>query len=605
MSKKKRIKSAFQGAPHKPLMAAGRLSFIKTPLFQAGFTMLAAISVYINTLSAPFGYDDTYQILNNTAIRDIGNLGGMSHQAFSRFLGFFSFALNYAVHQYDVTGYHVVNIAVHAAASVFILLFAKKMCEALGLSEKARLYLPFLSALVFAAHPLNTQAVTYIVQRMTSMAAMFFFGAMFFYMCARMPGKTGRRVLFAALAALFAVAAFFSKQNAYVFPIVVFLMEWLLFQTRGKKLLIGLAASVLLLFGMWCVVALIYNINPFSLQQLLDLTRESHDITRLDYFMTQTKAVWIYIKLFFWPAGLRVDYDMALSRNFFSPGVFAALLGHVLVLACAFALKKRHPAASFSIFFYYTAHLVESSFLPITDLVNEHRAYMPDMGLSILAGYAFAGMHDALGKKVSRKELFAITAVLSALLLSSLSAATVMRNALWNHPAKLWIDNAEKSPQSYRANNEAGRYLNDEGRYNEAMPYLKKAMVLSSPESEGNMLRPKLPSVINYIVSLTGLGRYDEAERTAKSVLAGKMAPFYRARVLERMGDIRLRQNRNYEAEKYFRDALKYFSGNIATWTYLGIALEKQNKIVDAEEIYRKILEMDPKNHEANMFFSR
>ena len=578
-------------------------SIVENPLFQAVFIALAAVIVYANILSAPFYFDDTYHILDNQAIRKIGNVYDIWRYSPARFLSIFSLAVNYAVNAYNVTGYHVMNIVIHVFSCVFIFLFAGKLCGALRLSEKNRVYLPFLSALLFAVSPINTQAVTYIVQRMTSMAAMFFFGAMFYYLSARLLGKGRKAACYYGLFALFTAAAFLSKQNAYVLPLAVFLLEWLVLKTKGKRLLSGLAASFAALFCMWVVVALFYGFNPFSIKQILAVTRESRDITRLDYFMTQTRVLWIYIKLFFWPVGLRVDYDLALSRQFFTAPVLGAITGHILMLAAAFLSRKRFPVVSFSIFFYYTAHLIESSFLPITDLVNEHRAYMPNMGLSILTAYGIIRAHEMLAGKIARKPLIAATGAFVILILASLASATVMRNAMWNHPTAFWIDNAKKAPESYRANNEAGKYLNTEGKYEQAMPYLWRAMVLSSPDKDEKNLRPEMPALLNYMISLIELGRYDMAEKMAQDALTWRLPKYFRAKVFDRLGDIRSRQNRDNEAEDYFKKSIKLFPGNIPTWAYLGISLEKQAKRKEAKKIFNKVLEMDPENPFAKQFF--
>lgn len=213
------------------------------------FLVLAAIFLtYLHTLNIPFYFDDFTSLRDNAAIRDFGSVWDFSR---ARIVGYLSFALNYALHGYQLWGYHLLNILIHAAASLtayFLTRWILATRESPYCSDSARTWLPLLVALLFALHPLQTQAVTYIIQRLASLAALFYLLAMAAYLRGRLVEAGKQQVLSFGLAGLFALLALFTKQNTVTLPLALLLLEICLLRPRKEYLLglIGVGAAGLL-----------------------------------------------------------------------------------------------------------------------------------------------------------------------------------------------------------------------------------------------------------------------------------------------------------------------------------------------------------------------
>src|SRR6185503_14617809 len=195
------------------------------PAHRRSFSIIAGIFlvgslIYANTLKAPFVYDDEPFIVYNTNIKDLGNLPAIWHAAAvpSRFISFLSFALNYHFHGLDVAGYHLVNIGIHLINA--LLVYWLMLLTLRG--HEARRMLAAAIALLFLTHPIQTQAVTYITQRFTSLATLFYLAAICFYAS----GRVYRKPIYYAGAVLSAVLAMFTKEIALTLPVAIIMYDF-------------------------------------------------------------------------------------------------------------------------------------------------------------------------------------------------------------------------------------------------------------------------------------------------------------------------------------------------------------------------------------------
>ncbi len=159
-----------------------------------GFSVLI---VYSNTYRVPFTFDDEPRITENKSIRNLSNYLSLVKLLESRAVVDLTFALNYEFGRLDVFGYHLVNVWIHILNGFLVYLLVSailkqrpEISDSSDLSSSESQYvsirtLSFFAAIIFVVHPIQTQAVTYIVQRYASMAAMFYMGSMLFYIYAR------------------------------------------------------------------------------------------------------------------------------------------------------------------------------------------------------------------------------------------------------------------------------------------------------------------------------------------------------------------------------------------------------------------------------------
>jgi tetratricopeptide (TPR) repeat protein len=601
------------------------ISFLKTWYGTILLLALVVALTYGHTLDVPFYLDDFSSIEENPVIYNSSGLLALWQFAPLRIIGYLSFALNYQIHQFQVTGYHLVNIIIHflAGVAVFGLLRGLVRTPAVTLSEPAKQGLPILVALIFVLHPLQIQSVTYIVQRLASLAALFYIASMASYIQARLTNQIKYRVLWIMTSILLALLAFFTKQNTATLPIAILLLELVFFPAHQLRLMVVTVIAGLGLGLIWFILAAVFHHNPFSLEAMQALTRETEEITRTAYFATQMSVLWTYIKLFFWSSSSHIDYYYPLTETFFSnnqnynfiaklldsPALWA-LIGHLIVLGFAGYSLRRWPLVAFGIGFYYLAHLIESSFIPIRDVIFEHRTYLPNLGLIVVTSWLLIAY---LPRWFSQKH----TLIIIIIILVILGTVTWWRNQMWRDPVALWQHNVEQSPDKSRGWVILGKHLIqaavalEESPNNrpENLPKINKLLedaiealnhaVIKKINPDGTeSLTVSTETALNFVVAYKRLHRYDEALQWINRALSLKeqLRPFDQAKFLINQGNILFDLGHSQEAENSYRLALQIYPQNLNARINLGTILAAAGRYDEAITLYQEILAIDPSN---------
>lgn len=435
----------------------------------------AAALVYSNTLDVPFYFDDKKSIVDNTTIHSLQNIASIWNKNPFRFISYLSFAINYHFHGVNVYGYHFVNIVIHflAAFSLWGLIRGLLRTPAVKgkLDTRIEYWLPIIASLLFVLHPLQTQAVTYVVQRSAAIAALFYITSMAAYVQVRLADKNIKRILWSVGVLLSVILAFLSKQNTVTIPLAIILTEAVFFPLYKKKVFSLLAFLALGVGVMLAIIHFGFETTPFSLETLDKMTRETKMISRPDYLATQMLVLWQYVLKFFYPIGLHLDHDFPLAHGFSQGKVLLAAGGHLLVLFISFFYARRYPLLFFAAAIFYVTHLVESGAIPIRDVFFEHRMYLPMIGLCITV--AFFILHFIRGKYSGRS----VTAV-SLLIFFTLGLLTWNRNTVWRDPVALWSDNVAKAPMKARPHHNLGRVLVLKGNTDDGIVSFRKAIEL-------------------------------------------------------------------------------------------------------------------------------
>lgn len=495
------------------------------------FTILVA-ATYLWTLDVPFYLDDFSSIPENPAIYDPSNLAAIWGFSHARFVGYFSLSLNYYFGGEAVAGYHLVNIGIHLFAGIALWVLLKAIIRSPALeaqSSVALRWLPMLATLLFLLHPLQTQAVTYIVQRLASLTALFYLASLASYAWARLESKRG--LYLAAL--LFGVLAIFTKQNAATLPAAILLLELVFFHRLSAegRLTTFVTAAIGLALLVW-----LFNQPP-----LASLTSEHADLSRLQYFATQSKVLWHYISSFFYPLHQRIEFDIAPAVTLGSPGVALALAAHGAVIFAAYLLWPRWPLATFGILFYYLTHLVESSFLPIVDLAFEHRTYLPNAGLSIACIFALL--------QLSERPKWSYAGMGLAMLILCTSAwLTFERNQLWRDPIAMLTEETRISPNDQRAWTGLGKEHMRRGQFKEALHALGAALNLARTDDGGLEVHPA--TLLNAILALHYTEQYDKAFNLTRLLPLDALSTVDRSRFHEASGLSLVRLRKHEQARK-------------------------------------------------------
>ncbi len=365
----------------------------KYNLFGAVIICLTALIVYSNTFDVPFIFDDRSAIPDNPAVRsfDLPRIYGSTPL---RALPYISFALNYQFHGEAVWGYHLINLIIHILSGLVVWRLALLIFRRMGDSEmpspgKTPVDKPFSAALfaglLFIVHPVQTQAVTYIVQRMASMAALFYIAAVFLYACSRSQmraGSTGRVCYgFSLLSALCAVHC---KENTITLPAAVALYE-LCFENRQHR------TDWFLLLPYVLVSAFIplytINVSSLSLDQISKATAETANISRVTYLLTEFRVIVTYLRLLLLPVHQNLDYDYRLATSLFEPRIFFSFLLLSAIGIAGTLAFWRNRLVTFCVFWFYISLSVESTIIPIRDVIFEHRLYLAMPAFALILSY--------------------------------------------------------------------------------------------------------------------------------------------------------------------------------------------------------------------------
>jgi tetratricopeptide (TPR) repeat protein len=572
------------------------MKIILNKYIQILFIGLITTIIYYPSLEVPFYLDDFSSINENTYIYDWQGFANLWEFSKIRFLVYSSFALNYNLHQFNVFGYHVVNIIIHFLVGFSVFIFVRSLlsidnikCE---LSDFTLKWLPLFVALIFISHPLQTQAVTYIVQRTASIAGLFYILAMFSFIKIRLANDIKYKIIFTVSLSIFTILAFFSKQNTFTLPIALLLIEFIFFTNNYKKFFKYLGISSLILLS---ILSVIFYFSPITLEFLDYNSREVHAISRIKYFATEMPIIWTYIKLLFLPIGLHLDYDVAFI-NFWQTKVIFAILGHIILIGIAIMLIKlrRFSLVAFGILFYYLAISIESSFIPIRDPIFEHRTYLPNLGLILAISYLILAK---LPQFINKESLILILAIL----LISLSSLTWQRNKVWADPILFWKNNSELEPNKTRPLAILGKHLLQHNQAEAGVEVLQKALTMQT----GNDNVVKTVDVVNLVVGLKKLKKYDKALNLIKIMLDKPTEIFgnnlhsqnmMRSKFIINRGNIYYETNRLVEAEQSYRQAIKMYPNSLSARANLASLMGRIGKLKEAEKLYLEVLKIDPDN---------
>ena len=360
-----------------------------------------------------------------------------------------SFALNWFMGKNSPIGYRVVNITIHFITAFLLFLSVRGLLRtpAMGDGLHRPESIALLSALLWAVNPIQSQAVVYIVQRMASLACLFYLLAMWCYVRGRLALSGRRWRWFVATGISFALAVG-SKENALMLPAALVLLEVTFFQGRTAapvplrlKLLAGGLIVLLLAAAGWLW-------SSGRLTAYLDYSSRLFTLT--ERLLTQPRILLFYLSQIAYPVPnrLSIEHDVEISRSLIDP--WTTLPSIIIVTATiVFALfqVRRRPMASFAILFFFLNHAIESSVIPL-ELIFEHRNYLPSLFLFVPVA---TGLLKAVEycRRLQPSVRYVATAF-PILLVAGLGAGTYTRNMAWQDARTFWEDAAVKAPLSMR-----------------------------------------------------------------------------------------------------------------------------------------------------------
>ena len=378
-------------------------------LIAVSLIAILTLIVYSNTFHASFHFDDTPQIVENYQIRNLDNL--LDILKGQRGLAMATFAINYAIGGLNVMGYHIVNLTIHIMNGimvyflVFITLHGVLGTDLKSVPKAKRIAI--YTALLFAVHPIQTQAVTYIVQRMEILASMFMLIALLLFIKAVKTSMITMRVFLYGIIAVSYILGFYSKEIAITLPALVFIYDYC-FLAEGdfKKIM----ARMPLYFVLLAMLAFFTTRTLTGLQETPGESASAgfgvQSITSNEYLFTQFNVLWTYLRLLILPINQNFDYDYPVAKSIFEFPTFLSFVGILLILVSAFYLLTPYASRfthygrliAFFILWFFVILSPTSSFIPIIDVIFEHRLYLASVGFFVLLSLAFDSLFKRLEK---------------------------------------------------------------------------------------------------------------------------------------------------------------------------------------------------------------
>ena len=454
---------------------------------------IVGFSIYSNTFDVPFIFDDADNIQNSSLRIGEFSVDSLKKAAVEstltkRPVANISFAINYYFGEYNVRGYHFVNIFIHVAASFFLYLLLEITFNFPVIQKKygKSLLLPVFSALLWLTNPLATQSVTYLVQRMNSMASMFYVLAVLCYVQGRISGVTGgslqqilNRWFWFCAALISGILAIGSKEIAVTLPVIIFLYEWYFFQNLSwawlKRKIPWIAALLIFLYG-----AAYFYLGNNPVQNVFN-SCNNRQFSTLERVLTECRVVLHYIGLLLYPNPNRLvfDYNVTLSHSLFAPiTTFISLFSLVIISGFAVYAAKKERLLSFCIIWFLVNLVLESSVICL-EIIFEHRTYLPAMFLLPIIPLLIyrTGLHKII--------------VISILLLLVIVCGhwTMERNKIWQDPVRFWQDSITKQPGKARCYNNLGVALGEARNFSGANQAFIQALTLlpDFPEAYSNL----------------------------------------------------------------------------------------------------------------------
>jgi len=579
------------------------------------------ILLYSHILHAPFVFDDYSSIIENESIRNIpGLLKNFYH---NRYLPLLSFAFNYAIGGLNPFGYHVINNLIHVINALLVyylvfLAFETPFFRSHGDTAVAsRFFIAFSSASIFIAHPIQTQAVTYVAQRSALMATTFYLLSLIMYIKWRLvhnsqftvhslqtpnPELQTRRLKPAAthytlyaISFICAILAMKSKEIAFTLPLIIVFYELCFFsKTLNRKRFFYLFPILLTIL---IIPLSMLNINGHGggIIQDVDITsRETGNISRTDYLITQFRVGMTYLKLLVFPVNQTFDYDYPVFHSFSDPQVFLSFLCLLTIFCLGVFLfhRSRSPSIdsslsasnpgltnrglrliAFGIIWFFVTISVESSIIPIRDVINEHRLYLPSIGV-------FIACVAAIDQTISAKKMKIGIVVFLVLILS---LTTYNRNSIWKDPQMLWQDVIKKSPNNARAYNNLGVVFKNQGEFDKAIEQFKKSL---------NANRNYTAVYSNLGDVQYRLGNYDNAVAYFKQALTGLFDQQLHLDILNKLGRTYSAMGQTEKAIETFEKAAGLFPTSVSVLNNLGVQYVKTDRIDSAIEIFEKAIKI-------------
>ncbi len=567
-----------------------RLPFFNRHILPPLLICAVGFLAYGNSYDGVLILDDIPNIHNNTSIRSLSDIG-QCIVATPRPTVNVTLAINYALEKLDtLKGYHLVNVLIHISAALLLFGVLRRTIERMVTDGRN---IPFsatgialTTTAIWVAHPLQTQSVTYLIQRSEALMGMFYL--LTFYCVIRGITAQQKRIYWYAAAIISCALGMGSKAVMVTAPVMLFLFDSTFFAAsfretlnRRWKLYLGLASTWAVLIACGVVGKVLLGKGEgdvgagFAVQAF----------SPIQYAWTQPGVILHYIRLAIWPHPLCLDYDWSVASGIIGAGIPGIII-LTAILATLGALFWRRSWTGYAGAWFFGVLLPTSSFVPIKDIAYEHRMYLSLAGVVILCVGLAAW---TLKRFAPPRRRTTIAWGLSALLVSGGIWQTRQRNKDYHCTIAIWESVVSVRPDNTRAWNNLGNAYLEAGDTTNASQAYKAAIKLD----------PTNPtSYLNMGVIMEHRGDMENAAAQYETALS--LDPTS-AMAHANLGNALMNLKRTAEAEDHYRQALDLDPDHVLARYALGRALMRRQAWADAEHQFREALRLENMYDEARL----
>jgi Tfp pilus assembly protein PilF len=589
----------------------------------AGAVLAATVAAYWNSLDGEFMFDDRVWIVENPSIKHLWPLSDVLLPADAAHVGgrpivSLSLAVNYALGGLDVRGYHVLNLAIHICAALVLFGVVRRtlvLPRLIARFGEAATPLAAIVALIWAVHPIQTEAVSYVIQRAESLVGLFYLLTLYCFIRGATARATKTLWYLACLVACLLGMA--TKEVMVTAPVVLLLYDRTFLAGTFRQSLAARWRIYLALAGTWLVLAWVLVATSFHADTTgLGVER----FTPWTYLATEPGVLITYLRLAVWPDALCFAYDLMPPKSFgeiVAPALaIVALLGLI-----GWALVKR-PALGFLGATFFLILAPTSSIVPILDAAFEHRMYLPLAALICLAvvgGYSLWMIAAATPSRTTHhapRVVASAPLVLAGVVVVALASATVVRNRAYQSEFSIWKDTVEKRPANPRAHYSVARALSRQSQADAAIEEYRKTLKLEPNYAEAYQnwgrelaLQGKLDEAIALFREAVRVrpgyaqGHFNLAHALAIRGESDAAAGHYRIAIQiepnyseahNNLGLLLAAQGKLAEAAAELQAAIRADSDYARGHSSLGGVLAQQGKLDQAAAEWRRALEIIP-----------
>jgi len=449
----------------KNILQMNRVTWIEIILI-----VLVVFVIYRNSVNAPFVYDDIPNIVENSDIKQLSNIKTKIITN-NRMFTFLTFCLNYHFSKLNTYGYHLFNVIIHIITTILLFFLVKKMIY--FSYNKVSNFFPFFVSIIFAVHPVNTEVVSYIYNRSSSLSTMFYILSILLFI-KKVISNNQSSNLYLLFSIISFICSLLSKQSAVTLPLILLIFDYIfLSDFKIGKVIEKKCYHI----QYWIVLFIFLVLQIFYFEK----TPESAVITErtatgIQYILTQPWIIIKYLQLLFLPTGLCIDHQIKAVKTIFQIKAIIPILVLLGIFVITWIIYKRKTGNSkivlFSILWFFITLIPTNIFIVH---VGERHLYLSGIGFYlILVTVLFI---------VLRKELFithnwvlVFIMVIYGLILGILA---VNRNKLYNNPVLLWSDVISKYPDNLMAYNNRATLYGMNGEYDKVISDCETAIKIN------------------------------------------------------------------------------------------------------------------------------